>query len=258
MASGGGGAWKVAYADFVTAMMAFFMVMWLTSQKPEVKHAVAQHFKNPGGKRLTGMDANSIQAASNNGNGSRRVVKARGAKKSDGDSKNQKMTDEGDKSNVGTIVLFELNAIEMSEQGREAIVLLIPELEGKQHRVEVRGHSASNGGSSPQAFLDAWSISYKRSMVVMQFLVEQGIDPRRIRLSQSGSSEPSIVGNEVDQTRDSRVEVFVLSEIFEEPASKIERLVSNKSLGAEANAMAEKAKAEQAQAEAAAPAKGGH
>ena len=28
MAGGGGGAWKVAYADFVTAMMAFFLVMW--------------------------------------------------------------------------------------------------------------------------------------------------------------------------------------------------------------------------------------
>ncbi len=37
MAGKGGGAWKVAYADFVTAMMAFFMVMWLTSQKPAVK-----------------------------------------------------------------------------------------------------------------------------------------------------------------------------------------------------------------------------
>ena len=46
MASGGGGAWKVAYADFVTAMMAFFMVMWLTAQKPEVVTAVAEHFRN--------------------------------------------------------------------------------------------------------------------------------------------------------------------------------------------------------------------
>lgn len=258
MASGGGGAWKVAYADFVTAMMAFFMVMWLTSQKPEVKEAVAQHFKNPGGRRLTGMDAKSIVPASNNGNGSRRVVRARGTKKSDGEAKHQKMTDEGDQENSGTIVQFELNAVEMTELGREAIMTLIPELEGKQHRVEVRGHSASNGNSNSQSMMDAWNISYKRSMVVMQFLVEQGIDPRRIRLSQSGSSEPRIVDNKVDEASDSRVEVFVLSEIFEDPASKIERLVSNKSLGAEANALAEKAKAEAAAAEAAAPAKGGH
>ncbi|MEI6244588.1 MAG: flagellar motor protein MotB [Acidobacteriota bacterium] len=43
-----GGAWKVAYADFVTAMMAFFLVMWLVGQKPDVKAAVAGYFKDPG------------------------------------------------------------------------------------------------------------------------------------------------------------------------------------------------------------------
>src|SRR5215216_2315665 len=44
---GAGGAWKVAYADFVTAMMAFFMVMWLTGQKEGVKEAVAGYFREP-------------------------------------------------------------------------------------------------------------------------------------------------------------------------------------------------------------------
>jgi len=43
-----GGAWKVAYADFMTAMMAFFMVMWLVGQKDEVREAVAGYFRDPG------------------------------------------------------------------------------------------------------------------------------------------------------------------------------------------------------------------
>jgi chemotaxis protein MotB len=43
-----GGAWKVAYADFVTAMMAFFLVMWLVGQKAGVKSSVASYFRNPG------------------------------------------------------------------------------------------------------------------------------------------------------------------------------------------------------------------
>ena len=43
-----GGAWKVAYADFVTAMMAFFLVMWLVGQSKEVKASVAGYFKDPG------------------------------------------------------------------------------------------------------------------------------------------------------------------------------------------------------------------
>ena len=45
---GHGGAWKVAYADFVTAMMAFFLVMWLVGQNKGVKSAVASYFRNPG------------------------------------------------------------------------------------------------------------------------------------------------------------------------------------------------------------------
>lgn len=42
-----GGAWKVAYADFVTAMMALFLVLWLTSQDEKIKEAVERSFKNP-------------------------------------------------------------------------------------------------------------------------------------------------------------------------------------------------------------------
>jgi len=42
-----GGAWKVAYADFVTAMMAFFLVMWLVAQKEEVKASVGGYFRDP-------------------------------------------------------------------------------------------------------------------------------------------------------------------------------------------------------------------
>ncbi len=43
-----GGAWKVAYADFVTAMMAFFIVMWIVSSSTETKKQVVAYFDNPG------------------------------------------------------------------------------------------------------------------------------------------------------------------------------------------------------------------
>ncbi|MES2695893.1 MAG: flagellar motor protein MotB [Verrucomicrobiota bacterium] len=47
MAGGGGGAWKVAYADFVTAMMALFMVLWISAQDKEILIATSQYFQNP-------------------------------------------------------------------------------------------------------------------------------------------------------------------------------------------------------------------
>src|SRR6476660_9476653 len=43
-----GGAWKVAYADFVTAMMALFIVLWLLNSK-QVQEAVGGYFKDPTG-----------------------------------------------------------------------------------------------------------------------------------------------------------------------------------------------------------------
>jgi chemotaxis protein MotB len=44
-----GGAWKVAYADFVTAMMAFFMVLWIIGMSDEEKELIAGYFNDPAG-----------------------------------------------------------------------------------------------------------------------------------------------------------------------------------------------------------------
>ena len=77
-----GGAWKVAYADFVTAMMAFFIVMWILGQSDQVKKEVVSYFKDPGafsfisGKRTSPIDF-KMQLAQDN-------------KKGEGDSANKK------------------------------------------------------------------------------------------------------------------------------------------------------------------------
>lgn len=52
-----GGAWKVAYADFVTGMMALFIVLWLMNSNAKVKEAVAGYFRDPAGTgKLAGTD----------------------------------------------------------------------------------------------------------------------------------------------------------------------------------------------------------
>jgi chemotaxis protein MotB len=55
-----GGAWKVAYADFVTAMMALFMVLWILSQGPEVKQAIASYFNDPRGLPIPMVNRSSM------------------------------------------------------------------------------------------------------------------------------------------------------------------------------------------------------
>jgi chemotaxis protein MotB len=52
-----GGAWKVAYADFVTAMMALFIVLWLMNSSKQIQEAVGGYFKDPTGTaKMVGSD----------------------------------------------------------------------------------------------------------------------------------------------------------------------------------------------------------
>src|SRR5580698_11647522 len=54
-----GGAWKVAYADFVTAMMALFIVLWLLNSSVQVRKAISAYFQDPSG---TGEKSGSSSA----------------------------------------------------------------------------------------------------------------------------------------------------------------------------------------------------
>jgi chemotaxis protein MotB len=52
-----GGAWKVAYADFVTAMMALFIVLWLMNSSKQIQQAIGGYFKDPSGtSKMVGTD----------------------------------------------------------------------------------------------------------------------------------------------------------------------------------------------------------
>src|SRR4051812_2542694 len=54
-----GGAWKVAFADFMTAMMAFFLVMWLMGSDEETKAAISHYFNHPDTPWKAGRDPSS-------------------------------------------------------------------------------------------------------------------------------------------------------------------------------------------------------
>jgi flagellar motor protein MotB len=67
------GAWKVAYADFVTAMMALFIVLWLMNSSNQVKEAVGEYFNDPpGNSKMVGSDLRGTSA------GTGQVAESRG------------------------------------------------------------------------------------------------------------------------------------------------------------------------------------
>jgi len=58
-----GGAWKVAFADFMTAMFALFLVLWLVNQSSDVKAAIAGYFADPLGRADVSIEAVACDAA---------------------------------------------------------------------------------------------------------------------------------------------------------------------------------------------------
>ncbi|MGR4869643.1 flagellar motor protein MotB [Variovorax sp. LARHSF232] len=69
-AGGHGGGWKIAYADFMTAMMAFFLVMWLLAiATPKQREGIAEHFRMPLKVAISGGEKSSDSASAIPGGG---------------------------------------------------------------------------------------------------------------------------------------------------------------------------------------------
>jgi len=250
MAGHGGGAWKVAYADFVTAMMAFFLVMWITAQGNSVKQSIAQYFRDPWktSKKPTGdFSPGSPLLGTKKPNetpgpspinsprrGSASGIEKDGANVPGGkfgkfaarelDAKSQKnektkvttrspiyAVHDGDRRCVGTLVLFKEGTAEIDDVGKQRLGRFANEVRGKPYKIEIRGHASRNPSH------DAWQISYARCRAAQKFLEDRGIESDRIRLSQGGPHEPySIRVDPAKQAFNSRIEVYMLNEFAED------------------------------------------
>lgn len=230
MAGKGGGAWKVAYADFVTAMMAFFLVMWITAQNKETKVAIAQYFENPLGTvaEARATSVHGIEGASANApvnghqagpHGTNRdgvaEENAGGKKSGSKPPPPVRIFEKLDKTrSVGAMLVFEEHSAEVTGEARSQLLRLIPQLLGKPNKVEIRGHASRYPLPAGSRYGSPWDLSYARCQATRDLLIQNGIAPERIRLSQDGDSDP--YGNTMRDPKQrelsSRVEVFAVSE----------------------------------------------
>jgi chemotaxis protein MotB len=234
MAGKGGGAWKVAYADFVTAMMAFFMVMWITAQSKQVKQAVAHYFNEP--TKSQNKDA-PIKPGGGSGDGPKQMRPDNGllppgrelgvaglkrlvkeGKEGTGVRKpNLSVIHDGDRLLDGTVVAFAEGSAELTDRGKEKLKQLAPIILGKRNKIELRGHATRRPLPPGSPYHDVWQLCYARCLSTMTYLQQQGIPPERIRLSQAGVFEPySIRVDPEKQLLNARVELYVLSETADE------------------------------------------
>jgi chemotaxis protein MotB len=227
MAGHGGGAWKVAYADFVTAMMAFFMVMWITAQSKPVKQAVAQYFKDPAGFKASMIPINDVDDGSADkmpegltppGMGlSVQGSKASGKKGGELPQLGLSVLHDGDRRILGTVVVFPENSAELTPEGRKQLERLVPLVRGKRNKLEVRGHATRRPLPPGSTFKDPWQLCYARCQTTMKYLADQGVEVERLRLSQAGPYEPQTIDEDVaKQAQNSRVEIYVLGEFVDD------------------------------------------
>ena len=212
---GGGGAWKVAYADFVTAMMAFFLVMWITAQNKPVKESIAQYFTDPYAEAASSDQAGAVNPGphqTGQGPGRPPDPQARNGKPSR-PPKLQIFRDLDPTRSTGTMVLFAEGSAELDEQAVAQLTAIVPQLVGKPNKVELRGHASRRPLPAGSPITDTWELSYARCRVVRSYLVEHGVKSDRIRMSQAAEFEPYTLRQEPEwQAQNSRVEITALSE----------------------------------------------
>jgi chemotaxis protein MotB len=208
MAGGGGGAWKVAYADFVTAMMAFFMVMWLTGQKKEVKEAVAGYFREP------------FATYKSSQKGAAATAKPVTDPMYGHTAQPQKRLLEisGDDTDYQFTVLFPGDGATLEPEQLQAIKGFAPMMKGKLNRIEVRGHCLRRPLPKGSPYKNHWELCYARSQIVTEALQAEGIESERIRLSQAEGNEPLALNlSEEELKLNSRVDVILLPDLADLP-----------------------------------------
>lgn len=115
---------------------------------------------------------------------------------------------------VGGVVFFAESSAELSDENRRTLQLAAQQLGGKPQRIEIRGHTSSRPLPTDSPYGDHWQLAYARCQAVMDYLVQQGIDRRRIRLSLAAYNEPRHTGSDPLLLKENaRVEIYLLDEL---------------------------------------------
>ncbi len=189
-----GGAWKVAFADFVTAMMALFIVLWLLSSSAEVQKAVGGYFTDPKGKGkdlgngLKGAGTESLSIRKDDMNKLKDkledAVKSSSALQKIREHVIFTVTGEGLRVELlegENATFFESGSPHPTDFGKDLLKKLAEEIGKLPNRVTMEGHTDSR----PFAGLDGysnWELSADRANAARRWMQENGM--RRDQVTQ--------------------------------------------------------------------------
>jgi len=209
-----GGAWKVAYADFVTAMMALFMVLWISAQDKQILLATSSYFKRPfnaltdssigvmrgkdGGSQ--GKDKNSESATAANlaflnalAKELNRMLQVSDTADNDDQPVDVEVTSDGLKVTVfdrAKRPLFEKNTAKFTTWGKFVMQNLAWIIDHNKFRATIDGHAAEGTGIGDESY-GPWELTADRANAARRLLEQYAVDPSKIaRVAGFAATEP--------------------------------------------------------------------
>jgi chemotaxis protein MotB len=215
-----GGAWKVAYADFVTAMMALFIVLWLLNSSKQVQEAVGGYFKDPTG--------NSKMVGSNmRGAGQNLDLKKDDMKKIKEALETQikSLPDfEKLKSHIDMTITSEGLRIELTEgdqstffqsgsalpssTGKELLVALAEEVGKLPNHISIEGHTDSMPSGGLAAYSN-WELSVDRANSARRIMSATGLTAGQISQVRGYADQHPRDGKKPDDPANRRISLIV-------------------------------------------------
>ena len=243
-----GGAWKIAFADFMTALMALFLVLWVLSNAGKGdKDAIAQYFSTPLLVAMTNGDKSTASTSAIPGGGRDPSVSegevARKAKRPTRLSSEERRHLQALKQRLESAVdrdprLRELKqqiAIELSPEGLRVQLLdtdnrpmfelgsarvapymsqvlrtFAPVLNELHTQIQISGHTDSHPYPGGEAYYSNWELSADRAKASRQELVAGGLDPNKLLRVSGMSDRIRFPGAAPYDAANRRIEIIVL------------------------------------------------
>ncbi|MFJ2983905.1 MULTISPECIES: flagellar motor protein MotB [unclassified Pseudomonas] len=243
-----GGAWKIAFADFMTALMALFLVLWVLSNAGKGdKDAIAEYFSTPLLVALSNGDKNSASTSAIPGGGTDASLSegemARKARRPTRWSSEERRHLQALKQRLENAVehdpkLRELKqqiAIELSPEGLRVQLLdtdnrpmfelgsarvapymsqvlrtFAPVLNELRNRIQISGHTDSHPYPGGEATYSNWDLSADRAKASRQELVAGGLDPEKLLRVSGMSDRIRVPGAGPYDAANRRIEIIVL------------------------------------------------
>ncbi len=231
-----GGAWKVAFADFMTAMMAFFLVLWLVGQDQEVRDSVAGYFRDPigfdrGGKMGSGKGAGLMQGQTGmmDKTTASSVIRKKMKEAAESIKQNLMLTDEfkGLRNNVrveltaeglriqiiegGDSSFFESGSSRMSPTGEAVLGLIAQEVRKLPNRIVFEGHTDASGSTNLYGYGN-WDLAADRANFARKVMLKNGVRPSQIKEVRSYAATQLLFPDKPQDPHNRRVSILVLND----------------------------------------------